>query len=821
MTQEEKLDDHTFIAEPAFDPESSFDVKVTGGDEYYDLSMGGGGGGLPRTDNDGATTDSHGGVSARSSARSSAPSLRLKKLHANVAHDRRSAFAHEYTRIVEGKTVAFHRRLERGKGLMLQYQANRARRGFACYTAYDEVLSSLSLDVVLHAGNGLCWWRTSLLGPVEAMRLKGVCHCFAIADIVAVDIVDKGAAEKTFCVRLSKAEEVMDFSGFSLLSGSRDVAKTKQGDENFELIFTAATTHLCREMVDGFELLRKHHTQLFFTREQTSVIRDLTTHSVDGSFDKRVLATELDVGDGEESFDVKSRASRPASYRSLAGSTSTANLTRLLTAQMSRRLAERSRFSHSDRAELHSNAHFSKFGTAPALGEIDDDLGKPTFKTKQAAINPTTFHHVAAAYDPRRSPAHQHFEQQIFDKVVEVHYEAFKDNSAKIRLPNGRYFRVPTEHFCDGVWVTATVADDGFDETTNEYSLVYRDGPFEHEDGVERKIAKFPEGTIFECVHRDDIHVDIQDLPIAGFPYFIILTTLAQILLFVIWTNWVSNGSLGGPSWLALSLTSNWPKCRDYRRQIWRYVGYQFVHSNSAHITFNAIVQLLIGMPIELVHGFYRVGVIYELSVIIGAFFVVALRPEDVVVGASAGVYSLLGVHLGHTILNFHELHRGFVNRFFRLITVALLIAIDIAIAVQDPGSGTNDRARTSYAAHAGGFLSGLTLSIWFLHEYGAHPRAHLTRIVCGSIAVIVTVALIVWNATHDPPMGIFTRSRHQLYCCYQALYCEGVDEDTFGRFSCSYDEDSNENKFIVWRGTVQPDTTFSCYQLRTAYFSK
>uniref|UniRef100_A0A6S8DHI7 Peptidase S54 rhomboid domain-containing protein n=1 Tax=Aureoumbra lagunensis TaxID=44058 RepID=A0A6S8DHI7_9STRA len=839
-----------------------------GGVDYYDEEGPGDGGSEYSTPqmkkksafsmDDGQTTGGFRESNTRPSELSASnTSRRMQRLNSVVAVNKDAIHANEYTRLVEGKTMAFHRRLERGKGLIMHvpsYSKNvKDRRGFPPWTRFEAVSTSYTLDIVMSAGSGLCWWRALDFGPRELLKTKGLTHCFALRELLDVGFVVGDATERTFYVRLRRAEQVTDFTGMSLFRGSRDVSNIDQGDENFELIFTAATPSLCAEFVDGFDLLRKHHSQIFFSREQTSVIRQVAanpeslrevatmaaTVTADDPLHENDSGPPLDDEDDglPQTISMGTRLSRAFNrrstdrpqtnsmgsrdsvnhYRSLVGSTTGSNLARQMHSHRSSQKRPSSvimDFTKSERPERHVHAEFTKFSAAKPLGEVDDDMGIPTFKTKQASINPTLFHALATTYEPRRHPAHQQFEQDIFAKIVEVYYEAFGMHNAKIRLPNGRYFSVPTEHFCDGVWITATVSgEDGFNPETNEYTLIYRDGPFEIEDGVERKIAKFPEGTILERVHRDDIHIDIQDQPIAGFPYFIVLITLLQIIMYVGWTRFVNKGSLGGPSWLALNLTSSWPDCRDYRRQVWRYIGYQFVHSNGAHITFNALVQLLVGTPLELVHGFYRIGLIYQLSVIIGAFMVVVVRPTDVVVGASGGVYALFGIHLGHTILNWNELTRGLLNRWTRILILAIFIGIDTAIAIQDSGSGEDNRARTSYAAHVGGFIAGLFLSIWILHELVKHPREHCARLFAGLFIVVLTCLLIAWNVVHDPPKSIFNRGRSTLYCCYQALYCSNFAERDYGRFSCTYDDD--DDKFLVWRGRAEPENTFSCDQLR------
>ena len=57
-----------------------------------------------------------------------------------------------------------------------------------------------------------------------------------------------------------------------------------------------------------------------------------------------------------------------------------------------------------------------------------------------------------------------------------------------------------------------------------------------------------------------------------------------------------------------------------YGFQIWRYVTYAFVHSGFSHILFNIILQLVIGVPLEMVHRWHRILPIYFAGVLAGSF---------------------------------------------------------------------------------------------------------------------------------------------------------------------------------------------------------
>lgn len=56
----------------------------------------------------------------------------------------------------------------------------------------------------------------------------------------------------------------------------------------------------------------------------------------------------------------------------------------------------------------------------------------------------------------------------------------------------------------------------------------------------------------------------------------------------------------------------------DKRYEAWRYVTYALVHSGIFHATFNILIQLVLGLPLEMVHGWWRVSLVYLSGVLAG-----------------------------------------------------------------------------------------------------------------------------------------------------------------------------------------------------------
>ena len=67
-------------------------------------------------------------------------------------------------------------------------------------------------------------------------------------------------------------------------------------------------------------------------------------------------------------------------------------------------------------------------------------------------------------------------------------------------------------------------------------------------------------------------------------------------------------------------------------------------------------VQLLLGIPLEIVHGPLRVGTVYMAGVLTGSLVTSVSDPWAYLAGASGGVYAILAAHAPTFIMNFREM---------------------------------------------------------------------------------------------------------------------------------------------------------------------
>lgn len=89
-----------------------------------------------------------------------------------------------------------------------------------------------------------------------------------------------------------------------------------------------------------------------------------------------------------------------------------------------------------------------------------------------------------------------------------------------------------------------------------------------------------------------------------------------------------------------------------YRRyEAWRFLTYMLVHAGFTHITFNVLMQLMLGIPLEMVHRGWRIMIVYLAGVIAGSLATSVSDPKVFLCGASGGVYALITCHLASVIL--------------------------------------------------------------------------------------------------------------------------------------------------------------------------
>lgn len=71
---------------------------------------------------------------------------------------------------------------------------------------------------------------------------------------------------------------------------------------------------------------------------------------------------------------------------------------------------------------------------------------------------------------------------------------------------------------------------------------------------------------------------------------------------------------------------------------------------------------MVVGLPLEMVHGSGRVALIYMAGVVAGSLGTSVFDTDVCLVGASGGVYALLAGHLANIMINYNNMQCGILK---------------------------------------------------------------------------------------------------------------------------------------------------------------
>ena len=86
--------------------------------------------------------------------------------------------------------------------------------------------------------------------------------------------------------------------------------------------------------------------------------------------------------------------------------------------------------------------------------------------------------------------------------------------------------------------------------------------------------------------------------------------------------------------------------------QVWRLLSATFLHSGLVHLLFNMSVLYFVGRGLERAHGAPTVLLIFLVGGVGGNVLSALFLPQYVSVGASGGIFSLLGATLADIVMN-------------------------------------------------------------------------------------------------------------------------------------------------------------------------
>ncbi|XP_031635939.1 rhomboid-related protein 2-like [Contarinia nasturtii] len=169
------------------------------------------------------------------------------------------------------------------------------------------------------------------------------------------------------------------------------------------------------------------------------------------------------------------------------------------------------------------------------------------------------------------------------------------------------------------------------------------------------------------------------------------------------------------------------------RNEIWRFLSYMLIHYDKSHIMSNLIMQVGLGIPLELINHWWRVTLVY-LAGGLAASMGQSLFSSNGLCGASGGVYSLIVAHIATVIMNWKEMY----HPFFQLTVFLIWCGSDTYYSVNEILDGVES---ISYVAHLFGAVAGLLVGIGVLQN--VKPRYWKIKLWCLAVSVFITFLTI------------------------------------------------------------------------------
>lgn len=229
-------------------------------------------------------------------------------------------------------------------------------------------------------------------------------------------------------------------------------------------------------------------------------------------------------------------------------------------------------------------------------------------------------------------------------------------------------------------------------------------------------------------------------------PLLIPLLCAAEVGVFVYYA--VNMGNLGPYSPVPWSSPLIYNPKR--RMEAWRFISYMFLHAGYVHLLSNVMVALFVGIPLEMVHRWWRLFILYVAGVLAGSLAASMFDPHSYLVGASGGCYALIAAHLANVIINWAEMPFNWA----RLLVLSTLMATDVGVFAYMTITGTG--TRVSYVAHLAGFGAGLLLGTVTLRNLQEHRWEVILKWTLLAIFLLLTIAAITIQIAFPDLVGLY-----------------------------------------------------------------
>lgn len=149
----------------------------------------------------------------------------------------------------------------------------------------------------------------------------------------------------------------------------------------------------------------------------------------------------------------------------------------------------------------------------------------------------------------------------------------------------------------------------------------------------------------------------------------------------------------------------------------------------------------MLGIPLEMVHKWWRVLIIYVAGVVAGSLGTSVSDPTVYLAGASGGVYALITAHVATIIMNWSQMEFAVLQ----LLVFLVVTSVDVGQAVWNRYVlDTNDQI--GYVAHLAGAIAGLLVGINILRNLEVKTWEKVVWWASMVTYTALMTAAILWN---------------------------------------------------------------------------
>jgi membrane associated rhomboid family serine protease len=177
---------------------------------------------------------------------------------------------------------------------------------------------------------------------------------------------------------------------------------------------------------------------------------------------------------------------------------------------------------------------------------------------------------------------------------------------------------------------------------------------------------------------------------------------------------------------------------------LYRWFTYQFTHGGLSHVASNMFMLIVLGVPLEGLHGTGYFCLMWMAGVLGGACNWLLFDPYRTSFGASGGCFSLLGMHVADLVMNWRQ------KKFRYMIIVVLLFVSGVEVAgfwATYDGSGSV----TAHCVHVGGLIAGLLVGICVGRNVHEEKWERSVQTVCWATGAILVILSFVWWFAANP----------------------------------------------------------------------